>query len=117
MIGPRPRPTRPLKRSGLAFGDYNIKAACDSTYLLDLVAALDWAGVAVASVVNDIKSVGQGDTIAVKADAFSVEGGKSLVDAAVAKRGRFDILVLTAGIMGSKPIADVDEAFFDHPYS
>jgi len=81
--------------------------------LLNLVAALDWAGVIVASVVNDIKPVGQGDTIAVEPDAFSLEGGKSLVDAAVVKRGRFDILVLTAGIMGIKPILDVDEAFFD----
>jgi len=79
--------------------------------LLNLVAALDWAGVIVASVVNDIKSVGQGDTIAVEPDAFSVEGGKSLVDAAVVKWGRF--LVLTAGIMGIKPILDVDGAFFD----
>ena len=85
----------------------------DSTYLLNLVAALDWAGVIVAFVVNDIKSVGQGDTVAVKPDAFSVEGGKSLVVAAVVKRGRFDILVLTADILGIKPIPDVDEAFFD----
>ena len=68
---------------------------------------------AAEGVVNAIKSAGQGDAIAVKADAFSVEGGKSLVDAAVAKWGRLDILVLTAGVMGSKPIADVDEAFFD----
>jgi len=68
---------------------------------------------AAEGVVNDIKSVGQGDAIAVKADVFTVEGGKSLVDAAVAKWGRLDILVLTAGIMGSKPMVDVDEEFFD----
>ena len=48
VIGPRPRPRRPFKSSGLAFeacGIVNVKAAFvifDSTYLLNLVAALDW---------------------------------------------------------------------------
>jgi len=68
---------------------------------------------AAEGVVNDIKATGQGDAIAVKADVSTVEGGKSLVDAAVAKWGRLDVLVLIAGIMGSKPIADVSEDFFD----
>ncbi|KAL9711375.1 hypothetical protein Ac2012v2_005921 [Leucoagaricus gongylophorus] len=68
---------------------------------------------AAEGVVHDIKATGQGDAIAVKADVSTVEGGKSLVDAAVAKWGRLDVLVLIAGIMGSKPIADVSEDFFD----
>ena len=56
VIGPRPRPRRPLKSSGLAFeacGIVNVKAAFvifDSTYLLNLVAALDWASVTVATI-------------------------------------------------------------------
>ena len=56
VIGPRPRPRRPFKSSGLAFEAYgivNVKAAFvvfDSTYLLNLVAALDWASVTVATI-------------------------------------------------------------------
>ncbi|KAJ3575726.1 hypothetical protein NP233_g898 [Leucocoprinus birnbaumii] len=64
-------------------------------------------------VVSAIKTAGPGDAIAAQADAGTVAGGKSLVDAAVAKWGRLDIIVLNAGIMGSKVIADVDEEFFD----
>ncbi|KAF8899852.1 hypothetical protein CPB85DRAFT_1377558 [Mucidula mucida] len=48
--------------------------------------------------VAQIKTQGKGDAVAIKADAVF---------------GKIDILVLNAGIMGSKPIADVDEAFFD----
>lgn len=68
---------------------------------------------AAEEVVSSIKSSGKGDAIAVKANAATIEGGKFLVDAAVRKWGRLDILVLNAGIMGSKVLADVDEAFFD----
>lgn len=68
---------------------------------------------AAEEVANSIKSTGKGDAIAVKANVSTVEGGQSLVDAAVQKWGKVDILVLNAGIMGSKVLADVDEAFFD----
>lgn len=68
---------------------------------------------AAEEVVKSIKATGKGDAIAVKANAGTVEGGKSLIDAAVAKWQRLDILVLNAGIMGSKNLADVDEEFFD----
>ncbi|KXN85417.1 Versicolorin reductase [Leucoagaricus sp. SymC.cos] len=69
---------------------------------------------AAEEVASSIKATGKGDAIAIKANAATVEGGKSLVDAAVAKWGRLDILVLNAGIMGSKVLADVDEEFFDN---
>lgn len=67
---------------------------------------------AAEEVVSSIKS-GKGDAIAVQADASTVAGGQALVDAAVKQWGHLDILVLNAGIMGSKTLADTDEAFFD----
>ncbi|KAK1220122.1 hypothetical protein PQX77_017161 [Marasmius sp. AFHP31] len=66
-----------------------------------------------AEVVRGIKSLGKGDAIAVKADATTIEGGKTLLDQTIQVFGRLDILVLNAGIMGSKALQDVDEAFFD----
>ncbi|KAF9445127.1 NAD(P)-binding protein [Macrolepiota fuliginosa MF-IS2] len=68
---------------------------------------------AAEEVASAIKSSGKGDAIAVRANAATIEGGRSLIDAAVQKWGHLDILVLNAGIMGSKVLADVDEAFFD----
>ncbi|KAJ7622001.1 hypothetical protein DFH06DRAFT_1105351 [Mycena polygramma] len=54
-----------------------------------------------------------GSAVAVKADASTIAGGKHLLDEAVKAFGGVDILVLNAGIMGSKVLADVDEAFYD----
>lgn len=64
-------------------------------------------------VVQTIRSQGKGGAIAVKADASSVEGGKYLLEEALKTFGKIDILVLNSGIMGSRTLADVDEAFFD----
>ncbi|KAF8915568.1 hypothetical protein CPB85DRAFT_1432875 [Mucidula mucida] len=63
--------------------------------------------------VAQIKAQGKGDAVAIKADASTIAGGKSLIADTIRVFGKIDILVLNAGIMGSKPIADVDEAFFD----
>ncbi|KAE9383814.1 NAD(P)-binding protein, partial [Gymnopus androsaceus JB14] len=60
---------------------------------------------AAASVVSQINS---------KADVSTIAGAQTLLDAALKEFGRIDILVLNAGIMGSKVLADVDEAFFDN---
>ncbi|XP_006462788.1 hypothetical protein AGABI2DRAFT_224408 [Agaricus bisporus var. bisporus H97] len=68
---------------------------------------------AAKEVVDSIESEKKGKAIAIKADVSTVEGGKSLIDAVVQEWGRIDILVLNAGIMGSKVMADVDEQFFD----
>ncbi|KAF9494818.1 NAD-P-binding protein [Pleurotus eryngii] len=66
------------------------------------------------TVVSEIKAQNTGgNAIAVKADASTLDGGKSLIDAAVRTYGKLDILILSAGLMGSKPLADTDEAFFD----
>lgn len=64
-------------------------------------------------VVKSIKAQQKGDAIAVKADASTLAGGRLLIDEAVKAFGHLDILILNAGIMGSKPLAEVDEAFFD----
>jgi len=63
-------------------------------------------------VVSSIKGSG-GSAISVKADASTIAGGQHLVDEAKKAFGGIDILVLNAGIMGSKVLADVDEAFYD----
>ncbi|KAJ8517117.1 hypothetical protein ONZ45_g5644 [Pleurotus djamor] len=66
------------------------------------------------AVVAEIKSYNAGgDAVAVQADASTVEGGKTLINAAVQTFGKLDILVLNAGIMGSKTLKDTDEEFFD----
>ncbi|KAF9261069.1 NAD(P)-binding protein [Marasmius fiardii PR-910] len=66
-----------------------------------------------ADVVNYIKSLGRGDAVAVKADATAIDGGKFLLNETLRVFGRLDILILNAGIMGSRALQDVDEAFFD----
>ncbi|KAF7340522.1 NAD(P)-binding protein [Mycena sanguinolenta] len=67
---------------------------------------------AASEVVSAIKSAG-GSAIAVQADVSTIAGGQRLVDESVKAFGGIDILVLNAGIMGSKVLADVDEAFYD----
>lgn len=64
-------------------------------------------------VVQAIRSQGKGGAIAIRADTSTLQGGQSLLDEAVKTFGKVDILVLNAGIMGSKTLAEVDEAFFD----
>ncbi|KAK7062618.1 hypothetical protein VNI00_000106 [Paramarasmius palmivorus] len=64
-------------------------------------------------VVDAIKLRGKGDAVAVKADASTTEGGRTLLQETLEVFGRIDVLVLNAGIMGSKPLKDVDEGFFD----
>ncbi|RDB14790.1 Short-chain type dehydrogenase/reductase [Hypsizygus marmoreus] len=65
-------------------------------------------------VVQSIKSNGKGgDAVAIKADVSTLAGGKFLLDETIKMFGKLDIIVLNSGIMGSKVLADVDEAFFD----
>ncbi|EDR03622.1 uncharacterized protein LACBIDRAFT_306995 [Laccaria bicolor S238N-H82] len=64
-------------------------------------------------VVQAIRSQGKGGAIAVKANAATMEGSQFLLDEAIRTFGHLDILVLNAGIMGSRPLAEVDESFYD----
>ena len=72
---------------------------------------------AAEDVVQSIRSQGRGGAIAVKADASTVEGGQLLLQEAVKTFGKVDILVLNAGIAGSRTLAEIDEAFFDAHFS
>jgi 3-oxoacyl-[acyl-carrier protein] reductase len=64
-------------------------------------------------VINAINSKGKGKAVGVKADVSSVAGVNTLLEETVKAFGKLDILVLNAGIMGSRVLADVDEEFFD----
>jgi 3-oxoacyl-[acyl-carrier protein] reductase len=68
---------------------------------------------AAEEVVQYIKQSGKGDAAAVKADASTLEGGRHLLQETMRVYGKIDILILNSGIMGSKALEDVDEAFFD----
>ena len=64
-------------------------------------------------VVAEINSRGKGKAVGVKADVSSSVGANLLLEETVKAFGKLDILVLNAGYMGSKVLADVDEQFFD----
>ncbi|EPQ50952.1 NAD P-binding protein [Gloeophyllum trabeum ATCC 11539] len=64
-------------------------------------------------VVNEINSKGPGKAISVKADVSSIAGAKTLLDETLQKFGKLDILVLNAGIMGAKVLAQTEEKDFD----
>lgn len=63
--------------------------------------------------VSDINAQGKGRAVAIKGDASTLAGGRAIIADTLKAFGKLDILVLNAGIMGSKPISDIDEAFFD----
>jgi len=64
-------------------------------------------------VVDVINAKRAGAAIAIKADVSDAVESQSLIDATVKAFGKIDIIVLNAGIMGSKVLADIDEEFFD----
>ncbi|KAI0043507.1 NAD(P)-binding protein [Auriscalpium vulgare] len=72
---------------------------------------------AAESVVSAIAAEGKGKAVSVKADVSTVAGAKVLLDQSLSAFGKLDILVLNAGIMGSKVLADVDEAFYESHFA
>jgi len=68
---------------------------------------------AAEQLVSTVNKKGAGRAWACKADVSTIAGAISLLNAGIKEFGRIDILVLNAGIMGSKTIADVDEEFYD----
>ena len=52
----------------------------------------------------------------VVSNAGDVAATKALVDQVQAKHGRIDVLVINAGVAGFKPVAEIDEAFFDRQF-
>ncbi|KAF8182336.1 hypothetical protein BJ912DRAFT_1061807 [Pholiota molesta] len=57
-------------------------------------------------VVQAIRSQGKGGAIAIRADTSTLQGGQTLLAEAVKTFGKVDILVLNAGIMGSRTLAE-----------
>lgn len=68
-------------------------------------------------VVQAIRAQGKGGAISVKADTSSLEGGQHLLHEAIRTFGKIDILVLNAGIMGSKTLSELDEPFYDSHFN
>ncbi|KAJ3731513.1 hypothetical protein DFJ43DRAFT_1079278 [Lentinula guzmanii] len=55
----------------------------------------------------------QQQAIVIKADSSTISGGQYLLQETLRLFGRLDILVLSAGLMGSKALSEIDESFFD----
>lgn len=55
----------------------------------------------------------QQQAIAVKADSSTISGGHYLLQETLRVFRRLDILVLNAGLMGSRTLSEIDESFFD----
>ncbi|KAI1334601.1 NAD(P)-binding protein [Xylariaceae sp. FL0016] len=64
-----------------------------------------------------VSSIGADRALAVQADVSSVPGIARLVDAAVARFGRIDVLVPNAGIMPLQDLEHTTEATFDMAYA
>ncbi|PFH48602.1 hypothetical protein AMATHDRAFT_5632 [Amanita thiersii Skay4041] len=63
-------------------------------------------------VVQSIRAQGRG-SVAIRADVSTIEGAQELVNETIRAFGKLDILVLNAGVTASRPLAEVDEDFFD----
>ncbi|KAI5123179.1 hypothetical protein M0805_003946 [Coniferiporia weirii] len=68
---------------------------------------------AAEKVVTALNAKRSGAAVAVQADVSSVSQARALFEKSVAAFGRIDILVLNAGVMGMKPLADFDEEYYD----
>ncbi|KAI5123178.1 hypothetical protein M0805_003945 [Coniferiporia weirii] len=68
---------------------------------------------AAEKVVTALNAKRSGAAVAVQADVSNVAQARALFEQSVAAFGRIDILVLNAGVMGTKPLADFDEEYYD----
>ncbi|KAJ3783068.1 hypothetical protein GGU10DRAFT_361945 [Lentinula aff. detonsa] len=65
---------------------------------------------------NDVETPRQQpeqQAIVIKADSSTISGGQYLLQETLRLFGHLDILVLSAGLMGSKALSEIDESFFD----
>ena len=64
-----------------------------------------------------VKQIGDDRALAVQADASKVEGCEKLVDVAVKKFGKIDVLIPNAGMLPMKDLEHTTEADFDATFS
>jgi 3-oxoacyl-[acyl-carrier protein] reductase len=63
-----------------------------------------------------VKIVGGDNVLAVKADAGSVAQNEALINQAVQRFGKIDILIANAGVLPYKDLAGTSEADFDQTF-
>ncbi len=68
---------------------------------------------AAAEVVNELNAIRPNSAVAIKADVSSVEAVGHFSAQALKAFGKIDIVVLNAGVLQNKVLADVDEDHFD----
>ena len=64
-----------------------------------------------------VKEIGSDRALAVQADASTIDGCAKLVDAAVSKFGKIDVLIPNAGIALMKDLEHTSEEDFDKAFS
>ena len=64
-----------------------------------------------------VKHIGRDRALAVQADASTLDGCAKLVDAAVSKFGKIDVLIPNAGINPMKGLDQTSEADFDKAFA
>ena len=64
-----------------------------------------------------VKQIGRDRALAVQADASTLDGCAKLVDAAVSKFGKIDVLIPNAGINTMKGLEQTSEADFDKSFA
>ncbi|KAJ4490366.1 hypothetical protein J3R30DRAFT_3693969 [Lentinula aciculospora] len=62
---------------------------------------------------NGVELPPQQQAVLIKADTSTISGGQYLLQETLRMFGRLDILILSAGLMGSKTLSEIDEPFFD----
>jgi len=68
---------------------------------------------AAAEVVNELNAIRPNSAVAIKADVSSIEAVGHFSAQALKAFGKIDIVVLNAGVLQNKVLADVDEDHFD----
>ena len=67
------------------------------------------------AVASEIRARG-GDAVAERSDVRTPEASAALVEAALGAWGRLDVLIHNAGVIESRPVADLDEEDFDRVF-
>jgi 3-oxoacyl-[acyl-carrier protein] reductase len=69
-----------------------------------------------AAAAEVVAKLGADNTLAIKADAGSSSGIKTIVEQTVAKFGKIDVLIASAGIMPLANLEDLTEEVFDRVF-